>query len=534
MKRKKHDLQDLPNSSSYYESWMHLSPIKYVFMYHDLLNILCTISIDGILQLWALPKIEFIKKMQMHSGITDASINKETIISIYAREGEGTTNVKLTNLTTLDVFLSIDIKKPYSHCVKSLYNIILASTNIDIYSLDGDFLNSISIHEHQISCLLYSQPLDVILACDISGTIGVYSTMPPHQPANLHWKMKLKTDLYLLNKLKTHATAAVTSNDGQICAFVCMDQHVRVFDLMSGKCLMDVLVDCDVKSQCAFDHSDHYLFIPTNKNGIICTVIKQSKDLEIIREYGKSDGVHFNKIAIHQHIKADLTFELATSNNPTLHDMLTIDPVLIGIANNRFYVFNNSDPLQEDRNHENEKQIEPEPVPNKSELINVPKILPKFVILHTSQGDITIQLYGDYAPKMVYNFTELIKRGYYKNMTWHRIVKGFMIQTGDPNGDGTGGASIYGEPFKDEIGLRHDAYSVSMANNGKDLNTSQFFITVRECSWLNEKNSVFGKVIDGIDTVHAINDMETDENDMPKQRIKLIDCTISEAKKTKK
>ena len=103
------------------------------------------------------------------------------------------------------------------------------------------------------------------------------------------------------------------------------------------------------------------------------------------------------------------------------------------------------------------------------------------VTLHTSLGDITIQLYLNECPKTCENFVTHCRDGYFNGLLFHRVIKGFMIQTGDPLGDGTGGESIWGNEFEDEFHptLKHDRpYTVSMANAGPNTNGSQFFVTL--------------------------------------------------------
>jgi peptidylprolyl isomerase domain and WD repeat-containing protein 1 len=101
--------------------------------------------------------------------------------------------------------------------------------------------------------------------------------------------------------------------------------------------------------------------------------------------------------------------------------------------------------------------------------------------LHTTSGDITIRLFPTVAPKAVENFVTHAKNGYFNGVIFHRVIKKFMIQTGDPMGDGTGGESIWGKEFEDEISnLKHEKYTVSMANAGPNTNGSQFFITTEK------------------------------------------------------
>ena len=184
------------------------------------------------------------------------------------------------------------------------------------------------------------------------------------------------------------------------------------------------------------------------------------------------------------------------------------------------------------------------------------------VILHTTLGDITATLDADAAPKTVTNFITLAKNGYYDNLTFHRVIPGFMIQGGDPKGDGTGGESIFGEKFEDEINAKvygmdkttvgeasggsetspeianltlkkyfeqrgyvyNDALPslpiergvLAMANSGPNTNGSQFFIVQgNEAPWLNGQHTVFGRVVRGLDVLDAIVAVPRDAKDKP-------------------
>ena len=128
----------------------------------------------------------------------------------------------------------------------------------------------------------------------------------------------------------------------------------------------------------------------------------------------------------------------------------------------------------------------------------------KTAIIETNRGTITLELHTEKAPKTVANFEKLAGEGYYDGLKFHRVIDNFMIQTGCPNGTGTGDP---GYKFEDEFhaDLRHDGPGVmSMANSGPNSNGSQFFITHVPCPHLDDRHSVFGKVSDGQDVVDSI------------------------------
>lgn len=133
-------------------------------------------------------------------------------------------------------------------------------------------------------------------------------------------------------------------------------------------------------------------------------------------------------------------------------------------------------------------------------------------------GDIHIKLFYSECPRTVENFVTHARKHYYDNVIFHRVIKSFMIQTGDPLGDGTGGESIWGGEFEDEFvkTLKHDRpFTVSMANSGPNTNGSQFFITTVPCPWLDNKHTVFGRVSKGYEVVQAIENVRVNKNDRP-------------------
>eukprot|EP00727_Mastigamoeba_balamuthi_P013759 m51a1_g9005 putative peptidyl-prolyl cis-trans isomerase h (183) ;mRNA; r:118998-119771 len=150
-------------------------------------------------------------------------------------------------------------------------------------------------------------------------------------------------------------------------------------------------------------------------------------------------------------------------------------------------------------------------------------------------GRIKIELFADVVPKTAENFRQLctgqFKKGGvpmgYKGSIFHRVIKEFMVQAGDfVYGNGTGRISIYGDKFDDEnFQLKHTGPGMlSMANSGPNSNGCQFFITTVPCDWLDGKHVVFGRVIDGMKVVHAIENVSVGPNNRPKIECKIIEC----------
>lgn len=158
----------------------------------------------------------------------------------------------------------------------------------------------------------------------------------------------------------------------------------------------------------------------------------------------------------------------------------------------------------------------------------------EIVLIETTMGTIEIELFSEATPKTTQNFVGLAEKGYYDGVIFHRVIDGFMIQSGDPTGTGRGGESIYGKKFEDEIvdSLKHsDPGILSMANLGPNTNGSQFFITLAPTPWLNGKHTVFGKVINGMEVVRAIGKVKiTKPGDRPVTDVVMKRVTIRREK----
>src|SRR5215813_8699089 len=153
-------------------------------------------------------------------------------------------------------------------------------------------------------------------------------------------------------------------------------------------------------------------------------------------------------------------------------------------------------------------------------------------VIKTNMGTIKFELLESDAPKTTENFITLAEKGYYDGVIFHRVIKGFMIQGGDPTGTGRGGASAWGGRFDDEIDAKSPVYqrgykkgTVAMANAGPNTNGSQFFIMHVDYP-LPPSYTIFGKVTEGTDVVNAIATTATDRNDRPMTEVKMEKVTI--------
>jgi len=133
------------------------------------------------------------------------------------------------------------------------------------------------------------------------------------------------------------------------------------------------------------------------------------------------------------------------------------------------------------------------------------------IAIETTKGDIELELFESDAPKTVGNFAGLAEEGYFNGITFHRISKGFVIQSGDSTGTGMGGRSIYGKEFDDELNPSTPSFkegykrgTVAMANRGPNTNTSQFFIVLQDAERMPKNYTIFGKVTKGMDVVDSI------------------------------
>jgi len=309
----------------------------------------------------------------------------------------------------------------------------------------------------------------------------------------------------------------------------------------------------------SFDNSGKFLLLPT----VVGIKVINIQSHRVIVTVGKGDAsaIRFLHVCLCPgDAKMDQQLQLARKGGSSAaishssgddSEIPPNDSLLIAIAygKRRFYSFSHHDPLDNTKGEPDEQTILARDIlnepPDASDLleashlgrgnddpnsVNAPLTTATHAVLRTTHGDIRIKLFSKETPKTIQNFIGHAQSGYYDNVIFHRIIPGFMIQTGDPLGDGTGGESIWGGEFEDEIRreLRHDRpFTVSMANAGPNTNGSQFFITTVPTPWLDNKHTVFGRVIGGMEVVMAIEGVKTDDLDRPLDEVKILSVDVS-------
>ena len=297
-------------------------------------------------------------------------------------------------------------------------------------------------------------------------------------------------------------------------------------------------------SSLCYDDTGQFL-IRTSHRGIEMIQVATSKIFRTIGEY--EDTERFVGLSIYQGVPKVSSQRAASLKAGQTIDRTApeLDPTIIATSignsgKSRFFLFTKREPKEEGRDVFNEK-------PDAAGKLNrsgggsgsssggsstgggSKKDVVSSVTVHTTMGDVTVKLFPNECPRTVENFCTHGRNGYYDNIIFHRVIKNFMLQTGDPRGDGTGGESIWGGTFEDEIHplLKHDRPGIlSMANAGPKTNGSQFFITTVPCDWLDGKHTVFGRVTEGMDVVRSIENVKTTSDDKPLDEVRIVSMTV--------
>ncbi|KAE9600558.1 putative peptidylprolyl isomerase transcription factor WD40-like family [Lupinus albus] len=575
-------LDTLPSANMYEKSYMHRDVVTHVAV--SAADFFITGSIDGHLKFWKKRPIgiEFAKHFKAHLGpIEGLSVSGDGLLCSTISDDR---SVKVYDVVNFDMMVMIRL--PYiAGAVEWVYKqgdvkAMLAvsdrnSSFVHIYDVragSNDPIISKEIHLGPIKVMKYNPIYDSVISADVKGIIEYWSPATLQFPEDeVSFKLKTDTNLFEIVKCKTSVSAIEVSPDGKQFSITSPDRRIRVFWFRTGKLRrvydesLEVAQDLQRSDaplyrleaidfgrrmavereiektddaplpNAVFDESSNFIIYATLL-GIKIVNMHTNKVARILGKVENND--RFLRIALYQGDRSSKKVRkipAAAANANESKEPLT-DPTLLCCAfkKHRIYLFSRREPEEPEdatkgRDVFNEK-------PPADELLAVSDIgkaattsLPDNVILHTTMGDVHMKLYPEECPKTVENFTTHCRNGYYDNLIFHRVIKGFMIQTGDPLGDGTGGQSIWGREFEDEFhkSLRHDRpFTVSMANAGQNTNGSQFFITTVATPWLDNKHTVFGRVVKGMDVVQGIEKVKTDKTDKPYQDVKILNVTV--------
>ncbi|XP_037295171.1 LOW QUALITY PROTEIN: peptidylprolyl isomerase domain and WD repeat-containing protein 1-like [Manduca sexta] len=573
-------IENLPSSETYEHSYMHRDVVTHVVVTKT--DFIITVSQDGHLKFWKKQDegIEFVKHFRCHlAPIADVAANSTgSLLCTISSEK----TVKVFDVVNFDMINMMTIEfEPYRvEWVHSAGDPISAlaisdknSNKIHIFdgtqALGTPLHTFETLHQKPVVTMKYNPVFEAAVSVDKAGIVE-YWTGPKHEycfPKNVRFESKLDTDLFDFVKNKTYPTGLAFSPDGKKMASISLDRKVRVFHFATGK-LHKVLDESLQRFQelqhqtqqlpnmefgrrmaaerdleksdsvhlanVLFDASGHFVVYAT----MLGVKIVNLTTNRCVAMLGKPENLRPLHLALFQgrpnQPKVATTLEMEGSENPTLLN-IKIDPTLLCTAykKNRFYLFTQRSPddiksPDADRDIFNEK-------PSKEDIISategqgVQRIYEQ-AIIHTSVGDVHVRLFGKDVPRSAENFSVHARNGYYNGHIFHRVIKGFMVQTGDPTGTGTGGESIWGGEFADEFRpqLKHDRpYTLSMANAGPNTNGSQFFITLAPTPWLDNKHTVFGRVVRGMEVVQNIGSVKTNpKTDKPYEDIRIISITV--------
>jgi peptidylprolyl isomerase domain and WD repeat-containing protein 1 len=549
-------------------------------------------SQDGHVKFWKkqYEGIEFVKHYRAHKGPVnglDMSNDGRYLVTIGKDQALKFFDVVAFDMISMTMFDYEPLACAFVHRDGAAAAHVAVSNRGDgivrIYNVESASKEPVrelrNLHEKPPHVLKYHEPLHLVLSADTSGAVEVWDPDTLEMPRNskavpqrkFKFSMKMETNLYELLKNQTYALtiATVKRPDDDLFAILSEDGNVRLFRFSTCKLMRtyDESLDSFSTAQSdpnmkmlhldrfdfgrrmatekemqkspyfrystlSFDETGNFILFPSIL-GVKLINLHSNKLVRILGKVESSERFLAVSLYSGKPKKKRLDGSVFDADGNTATDAES-DPMLIcsSFKKNRFYVFSKREPAEtsmggrdvfnEKPTKEDQEQAQPE--------LGQELRLGKRATIHTTMGDIVVKLFPKECPRTVENFTVHSRNGYYDNIIFHRIIPGFMVQTGDPNGDGTGGESIWGGDFEDEFNrsLKHDRpFTLSMANAGPNTNGSQFFITTVACSWLDGKHTVFGRVEEGTDTVKAIEKTPCNGEDKPLSEIRILAIKVT-------
>jgi len=585
-------IENIPSCEAYEKSYMHREAVRHVHVTKT--QFLITTSFDGVVKFWKKTGlgIEFVKSFKSHAGpVDDISVTSSgSELASISRKDKSVKIFDIVNFDMINMF-SLDFEPG---CVEWIQPAATGSENLIISDSKSCHINTFDakqstnkpkrtldkIHTSIVCRMRFNPVYNLVVSVDCEGIMEYWQLNGGNfafaEPPLVKFDSKLETSLYEFvqnesksPKLKLHNISF--SPDGEYFVTTSSDRKIRIFKLKTGKLVrtydesleriteahkanptmsnmdfarrMAIERDLDKngitnQETAIFDQSGLFILYPT----MFGVKVYNWQANRHVRSFGKEE-TNFRPLCMS--LFQGLVFEkMVRKFNIASLESGIADPTLYCTAykKNRFYCFSNrhfeedttegeGGELIKDRDIFNEKPTREEVMAAiEIERQEQPKSSLESATIHTTMGDIHLKLFPKQAPKTCENFCTHSTNGYFNNHIFHRVIKQFMIQTGDPTGIGTGGESIWGHEFEDEFSpeLKHDKpYTVSMANCGPNTNGSQFFITVAPCPFLDNKHTIFGRVTRGMDVCQSISKVKTDpKTDKPYNDVKIININV--------
>lgn len=582
-------LQSIPSCGAYEKSYMHRDVVTHVHVTKS--QFLITVSQDGVIKFWKKTSngITFVKLFKSHAGpVGDISVTASgSELASISQSGKSVRIFDITNFDMINMF-ALDfepgcVEWVTSCSIDSHEDLAISdSKSGDIHLFSSRQAESTpkrtldNYHKAPVCRMRLNPVYDIMISADTHGLVQYWRTNqgnfnlaePPHvlfkrrEDTNLD---QFRQDKESTEKLLMHNLSY--SSNGDFFATTSSDRKIRVFKFKTARLVrmydesldkieelhkeQPLMNNMDFARRIAlekeldrnnitrrenviFDASGRYILYPT----MLGVKVVQLKTGDHVRSLGR-DETNFRplNLSLFQGIVFD---KVVRKFNADSLDAGVEDPTLFCTSHkkNRFYCFshrNFEEDTEEDGGIIKDRDIFNE-MPTREEMMAAIEIEEaqkerfESATIHTTMGDIHLKLFPNLAPKACENFGTHSKNGYYNNHIFHRVIKQFMIQTGDPTGTGSGGESIWDEEFEDEFcdELKHDKpFVLSMANCGPNTNGSQFFITVAPCPFLDNKHTIFGEVTKGMDICQQISKVKTDpKTDKPVTDIKIINISV--------
>lgn len=486
-----------------------------------------------------------------HKEVLLIAVNEDNVYAASLAKNDR--DVKIFDLATLDMIqvVKLDfIPARFENCLcwYKLKLVVVEENSSHVHLIDTEDEESTvvlkSVHKTPITAVHYSPKFDCFLSCDARGMLE-YWEENGSIPNSVDFKLKSETDLFEHVRNKALIKHIALSPDEELFATSGSDHCIRVFRVRTGKLVIkiDESLEANMRNgadsrlltfertlqasgdtvfgSAVFDGTSSAIMY-TSLSGIKVVGLQDKKTLRILgAEDQKGHRLRFSKVLLlNPSTMGRFGTDMLASENAIINSQLARQPTVVAASYNvaTLFVFSDGEVKERDKALTTAKE--------KNGSLKRASITS--VTLHTTLGDIGIRLFAAHTPKTVENFVGLCQKRYYNNVIFHRVIKLFIIQTGDPLGDGTGGESVWGGHFKDEFSplLRHsEPFRVSMANAGPATNGSQFFITTEKAPWLDNKHTIFGEVVEGQDTVRAIEAVET-EDDRPREQVVILGTTL--------